>query len=99
MSEAVRYERYERDDGVFVLTLNEPATRNAISSAIVEALVEYTGRINADLSVGCVMVTGDCEAFSPAATSGRCGSAPACLLGARPRYAAATYRESSASRW
>ena len=31
---------YEQDGGVVTLTLNEPATRNAISPAIVEALVE-----------------------------------------------------------
>src|SRR5471032_154046 len=56
--------RYEQDGGVVVLTLNEPATRNAISPAIVEALVEYTDRINADMSVGCVIVTGAGKGFS-----------------------------------
>jgi enoyl-CoA hydratase/carnithine racemase len=61
MSHAVRY---EQDGGVVVLTLNEPATRNAISPAIVEALVAYTDRINADLSVGCVIVTGEGKGFS-----------------------------------
>ena len=55
---------YEQDGGVVVLTLNEPHTRNAISPAIVEALVEYTGRINSDLSVGCVIVTGAGKGFS-----------------------------------
>ena len=55
---------YEQDGGVVVLTLNEPHTRNAISPAIVEALVEHTSRINADLSVGCVIVTGAGKGFS-----------------------------------
>ena len=61
MSEPVRY---EQDGGVVVLTLNEPKTRNAISPAIVEALVAHTERINADLSVGCVILTGAGEGFS-----------------------------------
>jgi len=61
MSESVRY---EQDGGIVTLTLNEPATRNAISAGIVEALVEYTQKINADLSVGCVILTGAGEGFS-----------------------------------
>ncbi len=61
MSEAVRY---EQEGGVVILTLNEPKTRNAISPAIVDALVEYTQRINTDLSVGCVILTGAGPGFS-----------------------------------
>ncbi len=55
---------YEQDGGVVILTLNEPHTRNAISPAIVEAMVGCINRINADLSVGCVVVTGAGEGFS-----------------------------------
>ena len=61
--------RYEQDGAIVILTLNEPRTRNAISPAIVEAMVECINRINADLSVGCVIVTGAGEGFPPAATS------------------------------
>ena len=61
MSEPVRY---EQDGGIVILTLNETRTRNAISPAIVEAVVEYVNRINADLSVGCVIVTGAGDGFS-----------------------------------
>lgn len=61
MSESVKY---EQDDGVVTLTLNEPATRNAISPAIVEQLVAYCARINQDMSVRCVVVTGAGEGFS-----------------------------------
>ncbi len=61
MAEAVLY---QQDGGVVTLTLNEPETRNAISPAIVEALVDYTHRINADLTVGCVILTGAGEGFS-----------------------------------
>ena len=56
--------RYEQDGAIVILTLNEPRTRNAISPAIVEAMVECVNRINADLSVGCVIVTGAGEGFS-----------------------------------
>ena len=61
MKEAVRY---EQDGGIVILTLNEPKTRNALSPAIVDALVEHIHRINADLSVGCVILTGAGEGFS-----------------------------------
>ncbi|MEO8203440.1 MAG: crotonase/enoyl-CoA hydratase family protein [Betaproteobacteria bacterium] len=61
MGEAVLY---EQDGGVVTLTLNEPATRNAISPAIVEALVAHIERINADLTVGCVILTGAGDGFS-----------------------------------
>src|ERR1017187_5380134 len=56
--------RYEKDGGIVILTLNEPRTRNAISPAIVEAMVDCINRINADLSVGCVIVTGAGTGFS-----------------------------------
>jgi enoyl-CoA hydratase/carnithine racemase len=61
MSEVVLY---EQEGGVVTLTLNEPDTRNAISPAIVDALVDYVARINADLSVGCVILTGAGKGFS-----------------------------------
>lgn len=56
--------RFERDGAVVLLTLNEPDTRNAISPEIVEAIVEYTDRINRDMTVSCVIVTGAGESFS-----------------------------------
>ena len=61
MSESVKY---EQDGGIVILTLNEAKTRNAISPAIIEALVAHTERINADLSVGCVILTGAGAGFS-----------------------------------
>ena len=61
MSEAVLY---QQDGGIVTLTLNEPDTRNAISAAIVDALVEHVARINADLTVGCVILTGAGDGFS-----------------------------------
>jgi enoyl-CoA hydratase/carnithine racemase len=61
MTEAVLY---ERDGGVVTLTLNEPETRNAISPAIVESLIGHCARINRDMSVACVVVTGAGKGFS-----------------------------------
>ena len=61
MSDAVLY---QQEGGVVTLTLNEPETRNAISAAIVDALVGYVEKINADLTVGCVILTGAGEGFS-----------------------------------
>ncbi len=61
MSEAVKY---EQEGGVVTLTLNEPETRNALSPAIMDAIVDYVARINADLTVGCVILTGAGDGFS-----------------------------------
>ena len=61
MTDAVTY---EQDGGVVTLTLNEPDTRNALSDAIIDAIVAHVARINADLSVGCVILTGAGEGFS-----------------------------------
>jgi enoyl-CoA hydratase/carnithine racemase len=55
---------YAREGGIVTLTLNEPATRNAISPAITEALVGHVRAINQDLSVHCVVLTGAGEGFS-----------------------------------
>jgi len=60
MSEAVLY---EQQDGVVTLTLNQPDTRNALSTEIIEALLSHVERINADLGVGCVLLTGAGKAF------------------------------------
>ncbi len=60
MTEAVSY---EQDGGVVTLTLNDPETRNALSPAIIDALIAYVDRINADLGVGCVILTGAGKAF------------------------------------
>lgn len=61
MSEPVLY---SRDGGVVTLTLNEPDTRNAVSPGIIDALVTHVQAINADLTVGCVVLTGAGAGFS-----------------------------------
>ena len=55
---------FERDGAVVLLTLNEPRTRNAISPGVVDALVAYCDHINADTTIGCVVLTGAGESFS-----------------------------------
>jgi enoyl-CoA hydratase/carnithine racemase len=55
---------YSRDGGVVTLTLNEPETRNAVSPGIIDALVAHVQAINADLTVGCVVLTGAGAGFS-----------------------------------
>ncbi len=55
---------FTRDGGVVTLTLNEPATRNAVSPAITEALVAHIREVNQDLSIRCVILTGVGEGFS-----------------------------------
>jgi enoyl-CoA hydratase/carnithine racemase len=55
---------YAQEGGVVTLTLNEPETRNAISPAIVEALTAACERINGDMSVSCVVITGAGKSFS-----------------------------------
>ena len=55
---------YAQDGGVVTLTLNQPETRNAISPEIVEALTAACERVNNDMSVSCVVVTGAGKSFS-----------------------------------
>jgi len=55
---------FSRDGGVVTLTLNEPQTRNAVSDAIIDALVAHVQAINDDLTVGCVILTGAGAGFS-----------------------------------
>lgn len=56
--------KYTQVGRVVTLTLDEPKTRNAISEAIVRDLVTHCQRINQDMSVSCVIVTGEGDSFS-----------------------------------
>lgn len=56
--------RYEQEGNIVLLTLDDPSSRNALSPEIIGALVEAVDRINGDLSVSCVIVTGAGTAFS-----------------------------------
>jgi 2-(1,2-epoxy-1,2-dihydrophenyl)acetyl-CoA isomerase len=51
------------EDGVAVLTMNRPERRNAMSTAMMDALAEALPRLAADPGVGCVVLTGAGSAF------------------------------------
>lgn len=53
----------ERHDRTIVLTLNDREARNALSDALVNALVDALTAINIDHSVSCVVITGAGSAF------------------------------------
>lgn len=56
---------YEQDGHVVTLTFNMPETRNALTDQdLASAIVAAMGRINADMSVRCAIVTGAGKAFS-----------------------------------
>jgi len=54
----------ERDGDIVTLRLNRPDTRNALSADLVDALEAACRRLNADMSVGCVILTGNGQGFS-----------------------------------
>lgn len=70
---------YEQDGGVVTLTLNDPDTRNALSPAMVDALIAHVARINTDLSVGCVVLTGIGNAFCSGGNVKKIGERAAAL--------------------
>ncbi|QHE84602.1 enoyl-CoA hydratase-related protein [Hydrogenophaga sp. BPS33] len=48
---------WEREGPIVVLTLNRPKTRNMISGELTDALVQACGRIAADVSIKCAILT------------------------------------------
>ena len=62
-------------DGVATLTLNNPAERNTLTQPMVDAIIEAMDAIEADPSVGAVVVTGAAPAFCAGANLGNLGSA------------------------
>ncbi len=53
----------ERDGPVTVLTLNDPEQRNALSQAMVDALIAALEEASRDLAVGCAVLTGAGSSF------------------------------------
>ncbi len=51
------------EDGVAVLTLNRPERLNALSEEMIRLLIEALGRLGADPSVGCIVLTGAGRGF------------------------------------
>lgn len=62
MSELLLVDR--RADGIVVLTLNDPARRNAMSDSMTDAWREIIAELRDDADLRCVVVTGAGNAFS-----------------------------------
>lgn len=62
MTEAVLYEN--KGDGIVLVTLNDPKTRNALTDPVIDGLAAACRRINQDMSVSCMILTGAGEGFS-----------------------------------
>ena len=62
-------------DGVATLTLNNPAERNTLTQPLVDAIVAAMDEIEADTSVGAVVVTGAAPAFCAGANLGNLAEA------------------------
>ena len=48
----------ERDGAIATLTLNRPASLNALDSEMIDALIAHSGALAADDSVRCVVIKG-----------------------------------------
>ncbi len=71
-----------RTEGVATLTLNNPAERNTLTAPMVAEIVEAMNEIEADPSVGAVVVTGTPPAFCAGANLGNLAEAGEASLGA-----------------
>lgn len=65
----------ERDGGVATLTLNNPTARNTMTAPMVSAIVAAMDELEADESVGAVVVTGAGPAFCAGADLGNLAEA------------------------
>ena len=68
-------------EGVATLTLNNPAERNTLTAPMVAEIVAAMDRIEADESIGAVVVTGAAPAFCAGANLGNLAEATAESLG------------------
>lgn len=50
--------RVEREGPLAILTIDDPVSRNALSAALTRQLVRACAKINADMAVGCAILTG-----------------------------------------
>ncbi len=55
--------KYELDNNVAVITLNNPEARNALSSAMTKGIVDALNKANEDDNVYCAVITGAGKAF------------------------------------
>lgn len=87
----------EIDDGVAVLTMNRPERRNAFSPAMIEALARVLADIDADDSVGAVVLTGAGGAFC-AGGDVKAMAEQVALFGDRASYDSAVHLQRLAQR-
>src|SRR3546814_13519763 len=52
-----------REGAIVVLTIDDPATRNALSVRLSQQIVAACAEISADMSVGCAILTGAGDVF------------------------------------
>ncbi|MEP7202654.1 MAG: enoyl-CoA hydratase [Ilumatobacteraceae bacterium] len=71
-----------RAEGVATLTLNNPAERNTLTAAMVGEIVAAMEEIEADATVGAIVVTGAGPAFCAGANLGNLAEADGTSLGA-----------------
>jgi Enoyl-CoA hydratase/carnithine racemase len=55
--------KVERDGAVLTLTIDDPATRNALSPLLTRELVAACAQANADMSIGAIILTGAGDVF------------------------------------
>src|SRR5579862_3335084 len=63
-------------DGVAVVTVNDPERRNAITPPMIEEVIAAFDRLEADASVGAVVITGAPPAFCAGADLSALGASP-----------------------
>ena len=56
--------RIEKNNGIATVYLNRPEKRNAMSFALLQALVDTAKKIKKDRSIRCVILTGEASVFS-----------------------------------
>ena len=56
-------------DGVLILTINDPATRNALDDVLMSEIVSELKRFSADRELKVLLITGAGSAFSSGAIS------------------------------
>ena len=84
--------KYEQHGHVALLTLNDPATRNALTGEeIFSAFEQAVIRINADLSIRAVILTGEGKAFCSGGNV-RDMSEKSGMFGGTPEQIAEQYR-------
>lgn len=71
-----------RSEGVATLTLNNPAERNTLTAAMVAEILVAMDEIEADESIGAIVVTGTAPAFCAGANLGNLAEADEKSLGA-----------------